>query len=218
MRRKCAIPKLPAVGESAHGYGSSLLDPDGGFRSCVNNFTYKYPDSSFEEISNHCFPGEDRKYLFTAISPRNIEAALARTVQIATPGDYSGLMNPHEHFIQMEEKCENIDDVIEAMSDKALVERIAADCKEVMLDSSVLHFTSHVAEIIRYIEDAVGKKGVVGSSADNVSKIILRYQDEITASSQQYWTAYRKKRMLAEGIRKIGGERLVAIIKNVVRI
>ena len=66
--------------------GSSLLDPEGEIRSKVNQYLLHFPDADFDEVEKNCFPGEDGKYVFTTISPRNIEAALAKTVQLATPG------------------------------------------------------------------------------------------------------------------------------------
>ena len=81
--------------------GSSLLDPKGDIRFCANQFVAYNPNASFREIEMKCFAGNDNQNRYTALSPRNIEAALAETVQIATPGTYSELMQPYEHFIPL---------------------------------------------------------------------------------------------------------------------
>lgn len=59
----------------------------------VDDDCKKFPNSPFEDIALACFPGEDIRFLFTGISPRNIEAALIKTVQIATNATYSCLID-----------------------------------------------------------------------------------------------------------------------------
>ena len=61
----------------------------------------KNPRANFKEVSEKCIPKENGKYVFTAISPRNIEAALAETVQIAIPDDYSDFLSPYEDYIPL---------------------------------------------------------------------------------------------------------------------
>ena len=104
--------------------GSSLLDPIGEYRKKVYKYKLKNPFATFEEVENACFFSKDGKYEFTAISPRNIEAALAQTVQIATPGNYSNIMNPVEHYIPLNEDCSNIEEVVRMMNDSILIHEI----------------------------------------------------------------------------------------------
>ena len=46
------------------------------------------------------------------ISPRNIEAALSKTVQIALIDSYSNIMSPDVHYIPLNKDYSNIDEVI----------------------------------------------------------------------------------------------------------
>ena len=81
----------------------------------MNRFVARNPNADFQEIADSCFSGQDNRVTFTALSPRNIEAALLGTVQLATPGSYSGLMQPLAHFIPLAEDCSNIADVLEQL-------------------------------------------------------------------------------------------------------
>lgn len=188
--------------------GSSLLDVNGGYRKKVNEFYLKYPKASFEEIERKCFPGQDGKYVFTAISPRNIEAALAETVQIATPGSYSGLMHPLEHYIPLNEDCSNISDVLVMMADQDVVERIKQKCKEVILAEPRLRRTVIVDEIIKFAESVVSKRNIIGTCQVVVEKEFGRYEQEVKGIARRFWLRRRVKSGLSAVAIKLGAKQV----------
>jgi len=185
--------------------GSSLLDTRGEFRKCVNQFSLQHPDADFDKTALHCFPELDNKHVFTAISPRNIEAALAETVQIATPGSYSNLMQPYEHFIPLNEDCSNISDVLAMISDEQFVGNIKLQCKEAILAEPRLRRTVIVDEILQYAESVVSKRNFLGTEQAKVEKLFSRYQDEIGSISSHFWWKRRISRTLVD---KLGGRHL----------
>ncbi len=188
--------------------GSSLLDVNGGYREKVNEFCLKYPKASFEEIERKCFPGQDGKYVFTAISPRNIEAALAETVQIATPGAYSGLMHPYEHYIPLNEDCSNIENVLVMMADQGLVEGIKQKCKEALLAEPRLRRAVIVDEIIQFAESVVSKRNIIGTSQVAVKKEFGRYEQEIKGIARRFWLQRRIKSGLSAFSTKLGAKQV----------
>jgi hypothetical protein len=185
--------------------GSSLLDRQGEFRKSVKNFLLQHPSADFDKTALHCFPGLDNKYVFTAISPRNIEAALAETVQIATPGSYSNLMHPFEHFIPLNENCSNIKDVLAMITDEKLVDKIKLKCKEAILAEPRLRRTVIVNEILQYTESVVAKRNIFGTDQAKVVKLFSRYQQEIASVSNYFWWRLRISRTLFS---KLGGRYL----------
>jgi hypothetical protein len=168
--------------------GSSLLDPRGAIRSCVNRYVARRPKASFDEIQASCFKGKDCEYIFTALSPRNLEAALAETVQIATPGTYSGLMQPHEHFVPLAVDCSNISEVLQMMADTSYVTRIRQHCKESLLSEPRLRRENIVSEIINAAENYLTAHGR-GVTVDQgrVRRIFDRYKAEIGRAEYLYW-------------------------------
>ncbi len=56
--------------------GVSVWDPDGIYHDRVRAFLENHPDALFEEVADACFPGEDGRYVFSAISPRLFESAM----------------------------------------------------------------------------------------------------------------------------------------------
>jgi hypothetical protein len=174
--------------------GSSLLDPEGEYRRRVTRYEAMKPRATFDEIAARCFPGEDRKYTFTAISPRNLEAALAETVQIGTPGSYSGVMRPLEHYIPLAEDCSNVASVLELIANRSAMARIARECKAAVLHRPELRFTHRVGRLVDFISDASATRNRAQPVADNIEAASRRYEIEITGVAARHW---RRQRLLA---------------------
>lgn len=176
--------------------GSSLLDPEGDIRARVNRYLSINPRASFEVVEENCFKGEDGKYIFTAISPRNIEAALARTVQIGTTGNYSGILQAEDHYIPLEPDCSNVSDVVSMMNDHRKAATIAKNCKDAILAVDDLRFKNHVSKLIQQIKDGGTAKKIHGSSEEFVKQVILQYRNEASV----FW----RRRRVTSKLRGIG--------------
>ncbi len=171
--------------------GSSLLDPYNSIRKCVNKYLSQNPNATFDEIEKYCFSGLDSKYLFLAISPRNLEAALSETVQIATAGSYSGLMSPGKQFILLDENCRNIDDVLRMMKDELLINKLRRQCKETILDEPRLRQKNIVNEIITFAEDHISKKNHKVRNQEKIDQAFAYYRSEIHRITKLYWMRKR---------------------------
>lgn len=179
--------------------GSSILDSRGEIRNLVRMYSDMHPGASFNEIEKQCFKGQDGKYLFHAISPRNIEAALAETVQIATVGSYSSLMLPNEDYIALDENCSNINEVLEMMNDQTFIAKLRKQCKESILSEPRLRRKAIVAEIIEFAEDFVSHKNIKVSNQNMVEKSYALYHKEIAEISKAHW----KRQRLIQKMKKI---------------
>jgi len=171
--------------------GSSLLDSNGMIRKSVVKYVKRFPNATFEEVENECFPGEDGKYLFTAISPRHMEAGLALTVQLCTPGDYNGILEACKHYIPLEPDCSNIKEVLAVMQDDEKVSLIAKACKEAILSIDALRFKNHVSEIISKIGDATTNRHFNNTNREQMSRFISAHRNLHTKYSNHYWKRYR---------------------------
>lgn len=192
--------------------GSSLFDEFGTIRNCVQVYTSKFPNASFDEIENHCFQGQDRKYELTAISPRNLEAALSKTVQLATPGSYSGLMTPFDHYIPLEENCSNIKDVLDNMRDETLVTRIQENCRETMLSEKRLRIRTIADEIIELTKDVVSLRKSIGSDQHSIDRKFKKYHLETEQRSKEFWKSKRFKNKVKSVVFSLSGNYLKRMI------
>lgn len=197
--------------------GSSILDPWNEIRGCVRAFTALRRNATFEEIEKHCFPGMDGEHVFTAISPRNIEAALAQTVQIAVEDSYSGLLEPYEHYIPLDKNCSNIDEVVAAMDDHALTERLRIQTKEAILSTERIRAQSIVSEILSL--PGVSSTRMVGVESARVEfERVKRVHDQkVLSISEKYWKHQRLKARIKRQFAKIGAGRVRDILRMLLR-
>lgn len=174
--------------------GSSLLDPEGSIRRKVEIFETINSDPQFFDVQQNCYPGIDRDFMFTAISPRNIEAALARTIQIGTEGVYSKIMEPDLHYIKLDEDCSNVSEIKEMLLDHHYLDIISSNCKEAFLDTKRLRIKTIVNELIEFIKGSK-KESIVGEL--NAINSSLQYEHKI------YTENYYKKQRLYRSNNKL---------------
>jgi hypothetical protein len=108
--------------------GSSLMDVDGTIVARVNRYCADYPDASFEEVEQACFPDQDGKIHLYALSPRHFECAMTKTCQILIEGDYFDVFQPNVHYIELKKDYSNLTDVLNMIGDKTACEKIAQRC------------------------------------------------------------------------------------------
>lgn len=169
--------------------GVSLHDPDGTIQTSVMDYTVLHPRASFEEVEAACFPGLDGTYEFTAISPRNIECALLESVQILTPGPYSGMLEAGRHFIPLDPDMGNVEDVFAMIRDAKASTRIAKACKDALLSYEALRYRHHAHELISEIANAC--RGGAGTDARRSPSVAGRYETAMSAIEKSFWRRQR---------------------------
>jgi hypothetical protein len=104
--------------------GTSILDQDGRIKQCSDAYLRQHPQAEFEQIEASAFPGVDGSFAGFAVSPRHLEACMTGTCQILTEGDYSGVLEPHVHYIPVAKDLSNVDAVVRQIGDEAWRRRI----------------------------------------------------------------------------------------------
>jgi hypothetical protein len=120
--------------------GASLHDPKGLIHIRVQSYIASHPNADFDEIERQCFSGKDMKHVFTAISPRLFEAALAGTCQILERDDYLGVLEPWRHYIPLDKDFSNIDEVVRTMRDFDRCQDIVDNARAALVDSGVFDY------------------------------------------------------------------------------
>jgi hypothetical protein len=104
--------------------GSSVLDPRGEIQHRIGDLLALEPALTFEEVDARMPAGWD-SYAFFAISPRHLEAVIARTCQVLVEGTYSGVLEPERHFVPVRRDLSDLDRALERIADPAHAEEIA---------------------------------------------------------------------------------------------
>jgi hypothetical protein len=133
--------------------GTSLLDRDGSIRMCVDEYLATHENPSFEEVEAVCFPGLDGNIDCLAIGQRDLWAVMTKTCLVAIEGEYSGVLRPGEHYIELKRDFSNIEQVLKLMKDEDLrveiVERAYRDVVASGRYSLQAFATTAVDEVLR---------------------------------------------------------------------
>lgn len=135
--------------------GVSLLDTSGDTRTAVEKYVRKNPLASFEETEKACFPGMDNNFNFFTISPRHFECIITRTCQVLLEGEYSGILRPGIHYIELKKDFSNITCVIEKIQDERYCEKIARRAYRDIYESSRYSYRIFAKHIINYLSKTV---------------------------------------------------------------
>jgi len=131
--------------------GGSVLDRYGDIRERCDAYIAKHPDAGFDEIEAACFPGLDRAVPVKAISPRLFEAAAAGCAQILAPGDYSGILEPWEHYLPLEPDMSNLGDILDAMRDEGKMAAMIKASRDALLFDPRLTYGAYTTDVLEAV-------------------------------------------------------------------
>jgi hypothetical protein len=105
--------------------GSSVIDRRGEIKAGILALTRTFGDAPFGAVSARMPAGWDT-HAFVAVSPRHFEAVITKTCQVLVEGHYNGIFEPFNHYIPLKRSLSNLDEVLNLVRDRQLVERVAA--------------------------------------------------------------------------------------------
>jgi hypothetical protein len=191
--------------------GSSLLDRDGTIVQRVHQYQLKHPSASFEEIEAACFPAEEGRFVFTAISPRNLECALFGTAQILAPGAYGDFMDAWEDYIPLESNMSNFPEIVSLLGEYPYLQSMADRCREKLLSFQELRYQHHVDELIEEIRTNTRITHVERLKS---IPLIQRYQHESEHYASIFWWGHRRLKKARQVMGDLGGRKLKYWLKN----
>jgi hypothetical protein len=144
--------------------GSSVLDRRGAIKAKLQQLTLMNPDLAFEQVNPLMPPGWDQ-YEFFAISPRHFEAVMTQTCQVLVEGTYDGVLHPHIHYLPVRRDLSNLDEVLEAVKNRALVGELSQRAYKDVFESGRYTYRRFAQEFDDAIQTAADQSGVrVGDS------------------------------------------------------
>lgn len=162
--------------------GSSLWDPEGEFTDAVREYTTANPEASFDETAAACLQGQDRKYVFSAVSPRLFEAAMIGCGQLLIEAPYLGVLKPWEHYIPLAEDCSNAAEVADAIRDVRLAESMIDKCFEALVEVPDFRYSTQARRVMADIEAQVRTRDIPHED-DNAFAALLEAQAAAAAAA-----------------------------------
>ena len=131
--------------------GSSVRLRNHQIDNNLRQFQINFPNATWDAVESNVFDQIDRSKNYTAISPRNLEAAMLGTLQVLTPGDYSGILKAKKHYIPLEEDCSNLEEVLAYLRDKEFCLTIIKTCREELENFSEFQVEKVISDVSQFI-------------------------------------------------------------------
>jgi hypothetical protein len=186
--------------------GVSIWDPDGLIYDRVQSYVASHPAASFEEVEAACFPGEDGRHVFSAVSPRLFEAAQMRCCQIQVEAPYLGVLNPFEHYIPVALDLSNVADAVDLARDHAGAERRAENAYQALIENRDFRYSTLARRVFAKIDEIVERRRVSGTAPERFAALQRRHAAEL----RRHYRALRPSlRSRALGLLRRGGGKLL---------
>lgn len=171
--------------------GSSIRLKNASVARSIIEYQLRHPGAEIDQVEREAVPQEDRGKSYTAISPRNVEAAMLNTLQILVPGAYSGILQPHEHYIPLDEDCGNVQQVVEALKDEAYCRRVIDACRERILGEAELSVERLIRDLLGRVRTHAGHAAAPGGAAFDA--LSAKYESRIRFSQarSRYLTGFK---------------------------
>jgi hypothetical protein len=170
--------------------GSSILDPDGRIGDCAASYRKLKPTSTFEEVEQNCFPGQDglafpEHRVFSTISPRIFEAGLGGTAQILIEGKYEGVLEPWTHYVPVDATLSDASALVDIVRDTGRAEEMASACRVRLLSLPRLTYRRLVEDVLEEVRKS--RPALATDPAAHASRADGRSAPELHAAA---WRAY----------------------------
>jgi hypothetical protein len=133
--------------------GSSALDRRGELAVQIRELTQADPTLTFEQLSARLPTGWD-DYRFFALSPRHLEAAATRTLQILVEGRYDGVLEPDRHYVPVRRDLSNLGEALERVGDVQFVQRVTEQAFSDVCLSGVYSYRALADRLVAFMHDA----------------------------------------------------------------
>ena len=104
--------------------GASIFDVKGEMVKKLKNYLNINPKASTEELNKNVFSNYENIINYRQISPRIFESAVFKNLMVLFEGEYSSVIEPNVHYLELKKDFSNINEILEKMSDIDTYNRI----------------------------------------------------------------------------------------------
>ena len=130
--------------------GASIIDFTGDFERDIAIFKYYNPKIEFHELPK-LYLESDGEIKIQVISPRIFEAIACKTLLILFPGNYSGVLDKNNHYLELEKDFSNINDVISIIKEKKITQEIVDCAYSDLIESNLFSYENFIKKFDKEI-------------------------------------------------------------------
>jgi hypothetical protein len=128
--------------------GANILDDDGSLADLAKT----HAEMPYSDFAANYLVGHHNAVRMNQISPKIFEAIRLRTALILFEGSYSGIVQPHRHFIPLKKDFSNVDEVFAKISDPIYIEELTKRAFEQIIATGQYSYAAFVDGVDRYLE------------------------------------------------------------------
>lgn len=148
--------------------GASVFDLDGDLEARKNRAVEKLGEFSLEHEyaeSYLAFLADiEGKVRYNQLSPRHFEAIATGTLQVLYPGEYSSILKPGLHYVELSRDYSNIEEVLACVLDESRRLEITSRAHDEILLNPANWIESFIQTVDREISCSIAAKGGLGTS------------------------------------------------------
>src|SRR5262249_20264599 len=131
--------------------GSNIFDTDGTLRRRIEACQRSDPTVAYEQVHDDILAPREGEIRMNQISPKVFEAIRLRTALIMFEGTYSGVIEPHRHYIPLAKVMSNIDSIFEKLEDVDFLAALTDRAYEDIIGSEKYSYRTFVHDVDREI-------------------------------------------------------------------
>jgi glycosyltransferase involved in cell wall biosynthesis len=184
--------------------GTCLCDFTGEVEAWCNAFEKAHPEA--DHLSEEFYRDADRAYLhqfegnfkYLHMSPRHLEAAATRSLQILYEGTYSGVLLPDRHFVPLRRDLANFAEAVDFLRDDRRVAEMVECAYEEIVRNPRLQYAAFVERFDEAVDRALSRKGRAAAAVSGAPAVAPRPRALVLAGHEP--TLDPRIEWMAEGL------------------
>lgn len=175
--------------------GASVMDFTGELEKKIEKYQFLHPRATFHQVQAMFLKEHEGKYYLNQISPRCFEAIALKTALVLYEGNYSGILMPGRHYIELKKDFSNIHEVLTKIKDdNYLQELVDRAYNEIALNPQYSYsgFIEKVDDVINREFIARNKSSARNFYTDEQFKKHIQYVSLKTLVYQSSLSMYQK--------------------------
>ncbi|MFN7096930.1 MAG: glycosyltransferase, partial [Gammaproteobacteria bacterium] len=177
--------------------GSNLFDFDGTVQKLSDKFCAS--NKQFSDESEEIYIFAEKAFLskyegninYAQISPRHLEAAATRTVQILYEGEYSNLLRPYLHYLPLKRDLSNFNEIVANLKDEKLCTQIINNAYDDLIMNHELSY--------EFFADKLNQMILKILTAKNISYSSLLKRNQTLLDNMEIKQSQKNSQLLSEG-------------------
>lgn len=132
--------------------GSNILDEYGAIRSAIESALKVEPNLSFEKAYQLFLLPHENRIRTNQITPKFFEAIYFKTALVLYEGEYSGVLQPHRHYIPLKKDFSNVDDVFRQLTNLPEIQEMVDRTYAEIVSSGLYSHSNFIRNFDRYID------------------------------------------------------------------